>query len=162
VIDVAFSSDSQLLASGSSDRTIKLWNVHTGQCLNYASGQHQSRLFSPDGQRLVSGGDDLIVRTWDTATGNCLEVLEGHTKRIWSASFSPDGQTVISGSPDSTIKLWHSKTGECLRTLRSDQLYAGMDITGATGLTEAQKVTLMKFGRSPSKPPHTRRCALST
>jgi WD40 repeat protein len=53
---------------------------------------------------------------------------------------------LASGSQDETVKLWDAKTGKCLKTLRADRLYEGMNITGAIGLTEAQKATLRALG----------------
>jgi len=65
---------------------------------------------------------------------------------VWSVAFSPDGCTLASGSQDETIKLWDVQTGECLKTLRPDRPYERMNITGVTGLTEAQKATLRALG----------------
>nr|WP_256871899.1 hypothetical protein [Nostoc sp. TCL26-01] len=53
---------------------------------------------------------------------------------------------LASGSNDETIKLWDVQTGECLKTLRSDRPYEGMNITGVTGITDAQKATLRSLG----------------
>jgi WD40 repeat protein len=83
---------------------------------------------------------------WDVAEGNCLQVLQGHTSWVRSVSFSPNGLVLASGSQDETVKLWDAKTGECFKTLRADRLYEGMNITGAIGLTEAQKATLRALG----------------
>jgi WD40 repeat protein len=62
-----------------------------------------------------------------------------------SVAFSRDGETLASCSSDETIKLWDVKTGECLKTL-TDRPYEGMNITGVTGLTEAEKATLKALG----------------
>ena len=60
--------------------------------------------------------------------------------------FTPDGQCLISGSSDETIKLWDVKTGECFKTLKADRPYESMNITGVTGITEAQKAMLKVLG----------------
>jgi WD40 repeat protein len=61
-------------------------------------------------------------------------------------AFNPDGSTLVSGSRDETIKLWDVRTGECFKTLRPDRPYERMNITGVTGLTEAQKASLRALG----------------
>ncbi|MBW4431083.1 MAG: hypothetical protein KME28_04940 [Pelatocladus maniniholoensis HA4357-MV3] len=73
-------------------------------------------------------------------------MLHGHTGKVWSVSFSPDGLVLASGSQDETIKFWDVSKGYCIKTLRVDRLYEGMNITGATGLTPAQKATLKALG----------------
>jgi WD40 repeat protein len=60
--------------------------------------------------------------------------------------WSTDGRTFVSSSQDETIKIWDVSTGECKKNLRADRLYEGMNITGATGLTEATKATLKALG----------------
>ncbi len=149
VYTVSFSPDSHTLASGSCDYTIKLWDVRTGQYLRTLQG-HTSWVisvgFSPDGQTLASSGEDQTVRLWDITTGQCVKVLQGHTGRIHSVSFSPDGHTLASGSGDETIKQWDVKTGECLKTLQAPKPYEKMNITGITGLTQAQTTTLKALG----------------
>ncbi|MDJ0597149.1 MAG: hypothetical protein QNJ72_45545 [Pleurocapsa sp. MO_226.B13] len=59
-------------------------------------------------------------------------------------AFSPQGNTLVSGSE--TIKLWNSETGICQQTWRVERFYEGMRISGATGLTEAQRATLVTLG----------------
>jgi WD40 repeat protein len=61
-------------------------------------------------------------------------------------TFSPEGNTLASSSQDGTIKIWDILTGECLKTLRIERPYEGMNITGATSLTVAQKTTLKALG----------------
>jgi WD40 repeat protein len=126
-----------------------LWEVGTGQCLQTLQGQSswgESVAFSPDGQILVGGSDDSTVQLWEVRTGQCLKTLRGHTEKVWSVAFSSDGQTLVSGSQDETVKIWNVKTGECLKTLVAARPYEGMNITGVTGLTEAQKAMLKTLG----------------
>jgi len=67
-----------LLASGSEDRTVRLWNASTGECLNILSGHANAVLsvaFSPDGRTLASGSQDETIKLWDINTGECLQTL---------------------------------------------------------------------------------------
>jgi len=149
VWSVAFSPQGQTLASGSDDGMVKLWDITTGECCNTLQGHTggvQSVAFSPQGQTLVSGSDDGTVKLWDVTTGECCNTLHGHASCIWTVAFSSDGQILASSSQDETTKLWDVKTGRCLKTLRIDRPYEGMNITGVTGLTDAQKSTLKALG----------------
>lgn len=146
---MAFSPDGQTIASGSDDQTVRLWDVQTGQ-LCYTLAGHDSEVwsvaFSPDGQTVASGSGDQTIRLWDVRTGQPLATLTGHTNWVLSLAFSPNGQTLASSSVDETIKLWDIETGECRQTLRAPGPYAGMNITGVRGLTEAQKTGLVALG----------------
>jgi WD40 repeat protein/transcriptional regulator with XRE-family HTH domain len=149
VWSIAFSPDGRLLSSGSMDQTVRLWEVSTGQCLKTLSDHTNwvsSVAFSPDGRFLASGSNDQTVRLWDVNTGQSLKTLSGHTNWVWSVAFSPDGRLLASGSADATIKLWDVQTGECLKTLQPERPYERMNITGATGLTQAQKAALKALG----------------
>lgn len=152
---VTFSPDGKLLASGSDDKTIKLWDIDEGRCVNTLLGHDEwiwSVAFSPDGQILASASGDHTVGLWKVSTGENLKFLEGETDSgrtnnfEWSVAFSPDGKIVATGNQDERIRLWDVETGECLKTLRPARLYEGMNIRGATGLTEAQKSTLKALG----------------
>jgi len=124
VCSVAFSPDGTRLVSGSADRTIRLWDVSTGECLETLSGHSNwvmSVAFSPDGTRLVSGSADRTIKLWDVSTGECLETLSGHGHGVWSVAFSPDGTRLISGSADRMLRLWDVSTGEALQTLKGHE-----------------------------------------
>jgi WD40 repeat protein/transcriptional regulator with XRE-family HTH domain len=146
---VMFSPNGQIIVSGSHDATLRLWDVRSSgsqKVLQGHTGHVYSVCFSPDGRTLASGSDDCTIRLWNVQTGECRGVLQGHASWVCSVSFSSDGLMLVSGSQDEAIKLWEVKTGQCVKTLRADRLYEGMNITGVTGLTEAQKATLRALG----------------
>jgi WD40 repeat protein len=65
---------------------------------------------------------------------------------VWGLALSADGQLLASGSFDGTVKLWDPNTGTNLRTLRAERRYERMDITGLTGITDAQRTALLALG----------------
>jgi WD40 repeat protein len=107
---VAFSPDGETLASGSSDNTIKLWDVSSGMLVRTLSGHTSyvySVAFSPDGETtLASGSVDHTIKLWDVASGILLRTLTGHTSNVHSVAFSSYGETLASGSNDGTVLLW--------------------------------------------------------
>jgi hypothetical protein len=110
-----------MLASGSSDTSVWLWNLRDGGVyLNPLQG-HSSAVtsvaFSPDGKALASGSADNSVRLWRVRDGTSIHTLEGHSNEVTSIAFSRDAKILASGSYDDTIRLWSVQDGRCLAIL---------------------------------------------
>src|SRR5260370_21306802 len=110
VTTVVPSPDGDLLASASEDKTIKLWDSHTGEhlrTLESHASEVTSVAFSPDGGLLASASWNKTIKLWDPHTGEHLRTLESHSSFATSVEFSPDGGLLASAPPDTTIDLWH-------------------------------------------------------
>ena len=120
VRSVAFDPTSGVLASGSLDGTVKLWDAASGKLLRTLEGHNdsvRSVAFDPTGGVLASGSNDNTIKLWDAASGKLLRTLKGHNGLVLSVTFDPAGRVLASGSLDGMVKLWDAESGKLLRTL---------------------------------------------
>ena len=116
VTAVAFSPVEAVLAFGSYDDTIRLWDVERRGDIASLEGPSDgdgvlSLAFSPEGATLAAGYQQGIVKLWDVARAQAGLTLVGHMSQVRSVAFSPDGATLASGSADETLRLWDVETG---------------------------------------------------
>jgi WD40 repeat protein len=113
----------ELLATGSDNGVIKLWNISTGDCMMNALGKFASMLtlaIHPTAANQCATGDTIgNIYLWDCAASKLVPtVLQGHQGMVLSVAYSPSGRFLASGSHDRTIKIWDTITGDCLQTLQ--------------------------------------------
>jgi WD40 repeat protein len=136
VTSVAFHPDGAILASGSHDSRITIWDPRTGRQARTLSGHGasvQGIAFSPDGKILASASADRMVILWDAASGARLRTLSGHDGIVHAVVFLSDGQ-VASGCSDNTIRVWDVGKGETVRTIEAPSSVLALALDRPSGL----------------------------
>lgn len=116
---VRYCPDGDKFLSAGEDKTIREWDIITGECLRIYKKHDQgitSVDYRRDGKRFISGSRDKTVMEWDVETGELLQIYSGHDVAVTSVSYSKDGQNIISGDENGIIKEWQSGEQDCLYT----------------------------------------------
>ena len=119
VCSVSLTPDGRYAVSASNDKTLRVWDLESGQCLRTLEGHTEgvvSVSLTPDGQYAVSGSEDNTLRVWDMKTGRCLHIMEGHEDDVNSIAITPESRYAVSGSSDKDLRMWDLVTGQYLHT----------------------------------------------
>jgi WD40 repeat protein len=140
ISSLCLSPNSRFILSGSSDQTLKLWEMDTGQCIRVFSGHTDgvtSVDLTADGLYAISaGGNDRHLKQWNVESGVCLQTFKGYGKivkafmasyeeegvKITSVALSADGRLAIAGSNNKTIAIWEVPTNRSLNFLKKHML----------------------------------------
>jgi WD40 repeat protein len=121
-LDVA--PNGKWLATGGSDRRLKLWALDAGKPadkpardIEAHAGWVEAVAFSPDGALVVTGGADNAVNVWNAADLTLVKALTGHTNFVRDVAWVPDGSAFVSGSEDGKLLVWDAKTFALVRTV---------------------------------------------
>src|SRR5262249_4824324 len=113
------------VASGGSDRVVRLWDPSNGSITASLSGHRESinaLAFNPQGTILVSSSKDETMKVWDVKSGALLHTIGVGSLGIWgiqAMAFSPDGKNLVTADDNSSIRVWDAKTWKESRSLQA-------------------------------------------
>ena len=121
---VALTGDGRRAVSASADRTLKVWDLESGEALRTLQGhgkEVRAVALSGDGRRAVSASGDHTLKVWDLESGEALRTLKGHSGGVSAVALMGDGRRAVSASFDQTLKVWDLGRGRLLHSLEEHE-----------------------------------------
>jgi WD40 repeat protein len=119
ITSIALTPNGKYIVSGSSDNTIRVWDLESGKCLKTLR-EHEKSVnavaVTADSSKVISGSSDKTIRVWDLESGKCLNTLSGHERPVYSVTVSSD-ERIESESFDGTTRVWDLKSGNCIKII---------------------------------------------
>ncbi|EIN13890.1 U3 small nucleolar RNA-associated protein [Punctularia strigosozonata HHB-11173 SS5] len=112
---VRFGRAERVLATGSGDKTVRLWSLEDFSCVKTFEGHTNSVLrvdFLNAGMQMVSAASDGLVKIWNVREEECTVTLDNHEDKVWALAVSRDERTIVSGAADSVVTFWEDSTEE--------------------------------------------------
>eukprot|EP01101_Sappina_pedata_P003821 TRINITY_DN1543_c0_g1_i2.p1 TRINITY_DN1543_c0_g1~~TRINITY_DN1543_c0_g1_i2.p1 ORF type:complete len:555 (+),score=182.82 TRINITY_DN1543_c0_g1_i2:181-1665(+) len=116
----AYNSTGSIIATGSADKTVRIWDARSGIAKSVLSGSIQTVMsvkISPNDELVLGASSDNATRIWSIELGRVKHTLTGHTGKVYSGAFSGDNLRAITGGHDRTLKIWDLTRGYCTRTI---------------------------------------------
>ncbi|KAJ2719525.1 U3 small nucleolar RNA-associated protein [Coemansia sp. Benny D115] len=117
---ICVAPNDQIFATGSQDKTAKIWDVATGNPVGTLQGHKRgvwNVAFSPVDRVVATTSADRTIKLWSLSDFGCLKTLEGHTNSVLCVEFLTRGTQLMTTGSDGLIKLWNIKDGDCVLTL---------------------------------------------
>ncbi|EKM61674.1 uncharacterized protein PHACADRAFT_84777 [Phanerochaete carnosa HHB-10118-sp] len=112
---VRFGQTERVLATGSGDKTVKLWNLDDFTCVKTFEGHSNSVLrvdFMNAGMQMVSTASDGLLKLWNVRDESCAATMDNHEDKVWALAVSSDERSIVSGAADSVVTFWEDCTEE--------------------------------------------------
>ena len=150
VKSVSWDMNSERIALGSLDSTVRIWDIKTGELLKTFNGHThivESVSWDTNSERIASGSLDKTVRIWDIKTGELLKTFNGHTDNVTSVSWDTNSERIASGSWDNTVRIWDANTGNVLRIIGTHSLsLLNANFANTIGLSEQNRRLIEQRG----------------
>jgi len=157
VYTVSWSPDGKLIATGSGDETVQVWDVargknvlsYCGHCHKIGKGLIQAVMWSPDGKYIVSGSWDKTVRIWDASTGHTISTYRSYYEVVEAVAWSPDGKYIASGNRNGIAHVWDVTSGKKVRNFLGHCVKdANLDVVAVAWSPDGKRVASASWDRT--------------